>query len=250
MAMLAMLVVVTACRVDVVVDVNVTADGSGDVTVDVVFDEGVVAAVPDLDERIRLGDLSDAGWDLTSAVPDDGGLRVTARRSFSSIEQLDSVLAGIDGPDGLFAGSGLVAERRDEVVTYRFHMDVSLDRTVTDMVNPAIAAALGGEPFGIPTAELEQRAGGPLDEAVSLVVRASVPGGSGELPESGVLTLAEVGDRRFEVTGQVVDEAIRAADADADAARAAVPRAVGWLLIWWFVLGVVTVIVIWLSRRR
>jgi hypothetical protein len=244
------LVLLSACRVDVIVDIDVQPDGSGVVVVDVVFDPDVIAAVPDLADHLRLDDLEEAGWGINLFAADEGTLRVRGERDFTSIEQLASILEGIDGPGGIFQGAGLNVDRRDENVTYRFHLDVSLDTTVVDLVDPAIAEALNGEPFGVPTAELEQRSGGPLDEVVTLTVRARIPDDAGEGQVEGSWTLAEEGGRRLKATGVVVDEDIRAADAAAADARAAVPTAVKWLLVWWGVLGAAAVAILWSTRRR
>ena len=259
LVLLAALVLAAGCRVDVVVDIDVAHDGTGKVTVEAIFDEDVLRWVPDLGDLIVADGL--VGWDVrqltepTSAVE---RLRVVASKRFSSPAELAEVLAEIDQPAdggaGLFRSATFVGSRDGARVLYDLTVTVGLDRPVSGLVNPATADALEGELFGLPIAEIEERAGAPLDEVVTLVVRATVPEGAGRLPAEGAMTLNEGGVRELRVLGELLDAEIAAADAEAERLADRASRGARIAVIWWIVLGaiavVATVIAVRARRRR
>ena len=258
-ALVLLAVLAASCRVDIVVDVEVAHDGTGKVTVEIVFDEEVMRWVPDLGDLIVTDGL--VGWDVrqfAEQTPTGERLRVVAAKRFSSPAELADVLAEIDRPTdgspGLFRSATFVGSRDGARVLYDLTVTVGLDRPVAGLVNPATADALEGELFGLPIAEIEERAGAPLDELVTLVVRATVPQGAGRLPGDGVMTLNEGGVRELRVTGELLDAELAAADAEAERLTDRASRGARIAMIWWIVLGfivvVVTVVALRGRRRR
>ncbi len=206
------------CRADLEVVIDVEADGSGEVTVVATFDDEVVAAVPDLDRIVRFDDARAAGWSVDVA-PGATELVVTLGKPFASIDQLAPVLMELDGPEGLFEDAVLSTGRRGGEVDYELRVVLALDRHVAELVEPAVGSLLDGEPLGTPVAELEERAGASLDDTVSLVVVARVPGGEARFPATGTVGLADGGRHELVATGRITDEAIAAADRAAADAR-------------------------------
>ena len=251
---MAVAVLAAGCRVNIVVDVDVAHDGAGEVTVEIVFDEEVMRWVPDLGELIVTDGL--VGWDVRQFAEQTAAgerLRVVAVKRFSSPAELADVLAEIDRPAdgsaGLFRSATFVGSRDGVRVLYDLTVTVALDRPVAGLVNPATADALEGELFGLPISEIEQRAGAPLDELVTLVVRATVPQGSGSLPGDGVMTLNEGGVRELRVSGELLDAEIAAADAEAERLDARASRGARIAVIWWIVLGLIVVFVTVVALR-
>lgn len=254
LVLFAALVLAAGCRVDIVVDVDVAHDGTGKVSVDVTFDEEVMRWVPDLGELIVTDGL--VGWDVrqfAEQTPAGERLRVVAAKRFSSPAELADVLAEIDRPAdgsaGLFRSATFVGSRDGARVLYDLTVTVGLDRPVAGLVNPATADALEGELFGLPIAEIEERAGAPLDELVTLVVRATVPQGAGTLPGDGVMTLNEGGVRELRVTGELLDAEIAAADAEAERLADRASRGARIAVIWWIALGLIVVVVTVVALR-
>ena len=259
LALLGVLVLAAGCRADIVVDIDIAHDGAGKVTVEVTFDEEVMRWVPDLGEIIVTDDL--VGWDIRQfgeQTPAGERLRVAASKRFSSPAELAAVLAEIDRPAdgsaGLFRSATFVGSRDGAHVIYDLTVTVGLDRPAAGLVNPATADALEGELFGLPIPEIEARAGAPLDELVTLVVRATVPQGAGSLPAEGVMTLNEGGVRELRVSGELLDAELAAAEAEAERLAERASRGVRIAVIWWIVLGfivvVVTVVALRGRRRR
>ena len=254
LVLFAALVLAASCRVDIVVDVDVAHDGTGKVTVDIAFDEDVMRWVPDLGELIVTDGL--VGWDVRQFAEQTAAgerLRVVAAKRFSSPAELADVLAEIDRPAdgsaGLFRSATFVGSRDGARVLYDLTVTVGLDRPVAGLVNPATADALEGELFGLPIAEIEERAGAPLDELVTLVVRATVPQGAGTLPGDGVMTLNEGGVRELRVSGELLDAEIAAADAEAERLDARASRGARIAVIWWIVLAAIVVFVTAIALR-
>ncbi len=246
------------CRADIVVDIDSAHDGTGTVTVEITFDSEVMRWVPDLGELIVTDGL--VGWDVRHLVEqsaEDESLRVVAVKRFSSPGEMAQVLAEIDRPidgtAGLFRSATFTATRDGAQVLYDLTVQVGLDRPVVGLVNPDTAEALEGEIFGLPLSQIEARAGVPLDELVTLVVRATVPQGSGRLPEQGVMTLNEGGIRELRVSGELVDAEIANADAEAERLANRAARGARIAVIWWFAVAIVAALLVVLamrSRRR
>lgn len=238
-----------ACRVDITVEVDLAADGGGTVTALVVFDDEVLEHVPDLDQILRLDDVRATGWVIDQSRR-DGGLAVRLVKPFGSVDQLPSVLSELDGPGGLFDDAGMMVQRNGSVTTYELRLSLSLDRPATELIDPGIADVLDGELFGTPIAELERRAGGPLDEALSLVVTVDIPGGSGRFPEAGAVSLADGGEHTVVVVGEVVDDEIAAADSAALDARDAVSRGAVITLVVWVIVAFLALGFLIIRRSR
>ena len=236
------------CRADIVVDIDVAHDGAGKVAVEVTFDEEVMRWVPDLGEIIVTDGL--AGWDvrrLGEQTPEGERLHVMAAKRFASPAELAEVLAEIDRPPdgsaGLFRSATFAGSRDGARVLYDLAVTVGLDRPVAGLVDPAAADALEGELFGMPIPEIEARAGAPLDQLVTLVVRGTVPEGAGRLPASGVMTLNEGGVRELRVSGELFDAELAAADAEAERLADRAARGARIAVIWWIVLGLIVAVV-------
>ena len=92
-------VVLTACHLDVTVDVAMQPDGTGTVTLVATADAELVAQVPDLVDDLRLDDAVANGW----VVERSGGHRrrrmtITLTHPFASADELASVLNSIGPP--------------------------------------------------------------------------------------------------------------------------------------------------------
>ncbi len=220
----ALTLLLSACRVDVTTRVEVEPDGSGLVTVQAVLDADVMEWV-DADS-IRLSDLADSGWDVDEPVRRaDGSVSISARRPFASPDDLQAVLEGIDGPGGLVRSARLSVDPGLGRTGYALTVAVQPRSSVLDYSDSELTALLDGEPFGTPVGELEARAGGPLDETVSFVVSARLPGGvEARVPQTGELHLGE-GPAVLEMSSVVEDPGALAAAARADELRSDVPRA-------------------------
>jgi len=76
-SVLGVVLLLSACRVDVVVRVDVNANGSGNITVTATADKDIVTAEPTLATDLRLEDILNAGWKVQKPKKtSDGGLKL------------------------------------------------------------------------------------------------------------------------------------------------------------------------------
>lgn len=93
------------CAVDTSVSIDVHDDGSGLVRVRATLDEEAVRAAEagggSLEDRVRLDDLSAAGWEVGRWVRTPPGLgQIVLTKEFASPEQLAGIVHEVSGPDG------------------------------------------------------------------------------------------------------------------------------------------------------
>ena len=126
------LLALTACRLDVTVNVEMEPDGTGIVTLDAVADAELVAQVPDLIDDLRLDDAIENGWVVEGpTLTEDGGATITLTHPFSSAAELANVLTSIGPPLTQMAA----ARTEGEVQAMRF-----ISRSTTSRTRPAARA--------------------------------------------------------------------------------------------------------------
>lgn len=168
--------VLSACQVDAVVDVVVTEDGSGTVTLTTAFDEAVIEAVPELEENLRTNDLVPAGWTVEGPQRTESGsaVVVSATKEFASPDDLARVLDEIAGPNTLFSDFAVARSRSFARTTYEVTGQIDPRISFTEFGDEGITG-LVGSPLGLSIAELEAVAGRPLNETATLTFSISLP---------------------------------------------------------------------------
>jgi hypothetical protein len=169
-ALIAVTLVLSACRVDVAIDVEVTESGASTVTVTALADAWLLAQVPRLLDDLSLSDLAAVGWRIDGPQPTaDGGVRVVLQREARDLEDLAAVLADVGAPL-----SSMRVVRADEFARSSWELSgrsVLHDGTAA-LVDPEALSALGAAPFA---AELNE-AGVTLAEVMTLTLRMRLPG--------------------------------------------------------------------------
>jgi hypothetical protein len=103
--LVALVAVLSGCKVDTSVTIDVHDDGSGVVTVRATLDAEAVAEAEvgggKLEDRVRLADLAAAGWKLTPWVRSGSGTaQIELSKPFSSPAQVAGIIAEVSGPNG------------------------------------------------------------------------------------------------------------------------------------------------------
>ncbi|MFN8021562.1 MAG: hypothetical protein U0Q03_08555 [Acidimicrobiales bacterium] len=165
--------VLSACRVDVAVDVTMRQNGSGQVAVTVEVDAAVVDQAPGLADDLRTADLVAAGWtvDGPRATP-VGGLVVVLTHAFDTPEQATALLSTLNGPAGPLQAIAFQRTATLHDITYTVSGTGRLDGGLAAFTDTDLVAAVGGVPY---TAELAAAGVAPTD-AVSVVLRVNLPG--------------------------------------------------------------------------
>jgi hypothetical protein len=179
--------VLTGCRLDVTVDVVMQPDGTGTVTMVAVADAELVAEVPDLVDDLRLEDAIRNGWVVGEPTPDaGGGVTITLTHTFSSAEELATVLNSIGPPlMDMEAARTVGGEQGSDSTTNAINGRLVLANGFESFADEALVQAVGGQPFGTQLAE----SGLTPSDAMSFTFRVALPG---ELVSSETGT--EVGD--------------------------------------------------------
>lgn len=170
--LVACVVALSACRLDVTVDVAIEPDGTGTVTVTAVADAELVAQVPDLVDDLRLDDATDNGWVVDGPAPtDDGGLELVLTHDVSSAEELANVLNSI-GPPLTRMAAARTTDPDTEQTTNAINGVMQLADGYASFADADLIDTVGGLPFE------EQLAASGLSpsEAMSFTYRVSLPG--------------------------------------------------------------------------
>jgi hypothetical protein len=171
-ALLFGVIVLSACRLDVVVSVEMEPDGTGVVTVDAVADAELVAQVPELVDDLRLDDAEANGWIVEGPIVDDAGnLSITLTHAFASATELANVLNSI-GPPLTDMAAARTFDEVTEQTTNAVDGTLTLQNGFDAFADAELVAAVGGLPFG------EEIAASGLTpaEAMSFTYRVSLPG--------------------------------------------------------------------------
>lgn len=243
--------VLSACRLDVVVDVAMQPDGTGTVTVDVTADAELVAQVPDLVDDLRLDDAAAAGWVVVGPTPvEGGGLTLRLSHDFRTADDLASLLNSIGPPLVDMQVARTTATDGDGnpgATTNAIDGTLVLADGFQSFADADLVQAVGGQPFG---AELAASGSTP-DQAMSFTLRVALPG---ELESSETGT--EVGDGVIEWQARLDGTSTRlltttVQPAPGSGSSWAQPLAtVAWvLLVVWVVLAALVIGFVAVARR-
>lgn len=166
------LLALSACRLDVVVEVEIEPDGTGLVTVEATADAELVERVPDLADDLRLEDAIANGWTVDGPTPtDDGGLTIVLTHPVSSAEELANVLNSIGPPL-----TRMVVARTSDAATEQTTNAINGVLTLSDgfetFADADLIQAVGGLPFG----EEIAASGLTPSEAIGFTYRVDLPG--------------------------------------------------------------------------
>lgn len=192
LALVACALLLTACRVDVAIDVEMAQNGSGRVSVTVVADAAVVNQAPGLAADVRVDDLAAAGWTTSGAQPTvDGGLAITITHDFDTPEQATALLSTLNGPNGPLQAVRLQRVATLEDITYTVTGSGRLTGGLDAFTDADLLATVGGTPYADQIA-----ASGPTPtDVVSVVLRVRMPGelvSSSASPETADVSVAPV----------------------------------------------------------
>lgn len=163
------------CRLDLVVSVEMQADGTGTVTVAATADRELLEQVPGALDGLRFEDAVAQGWAIGEPVVDaDGSATLTLTHAFHSDEELANLLNSIGAP---FAG--IQAARTHGTGDTEGHVTNAVigtlqlaDGSFAAFSDSDLDAAVGGLPF----ADQIAASGLTPDQAMSVTLRVELPG--------------------------------------------------------------------------
>ncbi len=172
------MLLLSACRLELDVDVAVEEDGRGTVEVVVAVDpDGIERIGGDLGAVLEVGDLVDAGWAVEGPdVERDGWTRVRFRRSFADPGEANAILEGIAAADGPFQDLVVGYDPSFARSEWTFSGRLDLSGGLATFGDDALTAELDGEPLGQSVEEIEAQLGEPLADVIQAGVAVRLPG--------------------------------------------------------------------------
>ena len=166
--LLAALLALAGCRVDVVVELSLADDGTGQMTVTATADAEVVEQVPGLAEDLRFEDAVAAGWTVEGpTATDTGGLTITLGHAVSSAEEATNLLASLGPP---FVDVRLTRTSDGDDTITELTGQLVLENGFDSFADSDLLAAAGGTPFAADLAATTP------EESMSVQLRTTLPG--------------------------------------------------------------------------
>jgi hypothetical protein len=172
------LVLVSGCRLQLDVTVDVHEDGSGVVEVVVGLDPDAIRRIGgDLATVMKVSDLQDAGWVVDGPTKDsDGYTRVRIRHPFGTPAEAAQVFEEIAGKKGPFQHFRVQRDTSLASTTWRFSGTVDFSGGLEAFGDDGLAAQLDGEPLGQSVEDIQKQLGESLSRIIQVRVRARLPG--------------------------------------------------------------------------
>ena len=186
----ALALLLSACAVDTTVTVKVREDGSGIVSVDVLVDAEAVQQAQvgggTLEDRVRLSDLTAAGWTVEPWVRNlDGSASLTFSKPFTSVDQVAGILQELSGDAGPLESAAVTRKRSVFSTKTEATATVDLDRMSTGVLADSdLAASLAAQ--GLDPAAVDQQLTAQLRDAFRLTVVLELPDGQRTVVEPKV----------------------------------------------------------------
>ena len=142
------LTMLTACRVDTVVTLDIFPNGAGTLTVNLTADKQVIDQTPKLATDFRFDDAKSAGWVVAGPnVLADGGLQVSISHAFSNASQATTLLAQLSGANGPFKQLTLTRIGKDSDSTFKLDGALQVDGGLAAFSDADLLQTIGAEPF-------------------------------------------------------------------------------------------------------
>lgn len=176
---LVLAVLFAGCKVDTTVSVVVKENGSGEVRVSAVLDAAAVQAAESnggkLEDRVRLGDLTSAGWKVTPWTRGlDRSATLVLVKPFLNVSQVNKIIRELNGADGPLRDVQVTRKEKIGATNFAFRGTADLAAMKTGVLaDPALVAKLTAQQVDVRA--IDQRLLGELRDGFVLHVRADLP---------------------------------------------------------------------------
>jgi hypothetical protein len=146
-----------------------------------VADADLVTQAPGLAEDLRFDDAVAAGWQVEGPTATDlGGLTVTVRHDFATVQEATALLQSLNGPDGPLHDVVIGRTVTPDEITTTLSGNIRVANGLDAFADPDVLASIGGSPYANDLAAANLR---PSD-VVTFTLSADLPG-SAVTPASG-----------------------------------------------------------------
>ena len=242
----ALIFLLSACRVDVRIDVTADDTGAGNIAVTVDLDAEAVTLVPGLAEDLRIDDLIASGWVIEGPTQiNSGGLRVILRYAFESPAEATTAMRQINGPNGPLLNPELKRTIDGRTVSTTLDATLQFVGGIEAFSDPTLSATIGAAPW----AATAEKLGVDPTQSVGVTLVARLPGdikkSTGTEAEGGVIWTAPN-------DGTAVAVVIGTAESKVDGGFWQILATIfGYILgLWLIIVGILILLVVFARRRR
>ena len=162
--------VLAGCQLDIVADVVVEPDGTGEIVVTAEADAALVREVPTIADELVLDDIADAGWAVEGPTPTpDGGLLLTLRHDFAGKDEATNLLRSLGPP---FNDPEIGRGQANDSATNTARVNLGLPDGFATFADEDLQSALGGVPF----ASRIEASGADPSTSINAILRLTLPG--------------------------------------------------------------------------
>ena len=165
----------SGCQAAVRVGIDANDKGGGRVVAVVTLDRDAQRVVGDLKGRLRVDDLTKAGWKIEGPTKVGDDVRITATKQYSSAAGAGRAIRELDNSGGLFSGFSVTQKRSFLRTTTRVNGTVDLRKGIEAFSDKELTDALGS-PLGATPDEFAKRIGKELSAALPITVGVILPG--------------------------------------------------------------------------
>ncbi len=162
------ILVASACKLDVEVAVDAEPNGSGVVNVTATLDQEAASRTPNLSSQLRVDDLKTVGWSVAGPTTKGTTTVIQASKTFRNPSEATSLLEEISGADGPFGDLRLARERKPLWWEWELEGDLDLKGGIERFGDEGLRTQLEGTSFGVDPKEIQQ--------AINLELAVDLPG--------------------------------------------------------------------------
>jgi hypothetical protein len=163
----------TSCRVDSVVTLDVEPDGSGTLAIVTTADAEVVAKYPNLASELSFDDAKAAGWSVSDvATSPEGAMQVRVAHHFVNPEEATDLLGQLSSEFGPFKDLVLTRTGKDTDSTWNLVGKLQVNDGLKAFADPQLLTTIGASPFQATLAN----SGLDIGQAVGVTFNLKLPG--------------------------------------------------------------------------
>ena len=163
----------SSCRVDSVVTLDVNPNGSGTLAVVTTANAEVIAKNPNLASDLNFEDAKAAGWSVSDVVTTpEGATQVRVAHHFNNPEEATALLGQLSSEFGPFKGLALTRTGKDTDSTWNLVGQLQVNDGLNAFADPQLLATIGATPFQATLAS----SGLDIGQAVGVTFNLKLPG--------------------------------------------------------------------------
>ena len=138
----------TSCRFDSIVTLDVEPDGSGTLAIVTTADAEVVAKYPNLASELSFDDAKAAGWSVSDvATTPEGAMQVRVAHHFVNPEEATDLLGQLSSEFGPFKDLVLTRTGKDTDSTWNLVGKLQVNDGLKAFSDPQLLTTIGATPF-------------------------------------------------------------------------------------------------------